>query len=387
LINSLNVIFPLYSANSHHDFTCKLEEEKVNLNNNFNLKKFSLYTPKNCPKIVGENLTFKKQSPAIINRENCYMDIDVDEPNNIEIDKTKKNDTTNIFDISDTNKDKIIDLTVDNFEDCFVNMLTPNLNQKTSSKKEIIESSNNKVSLNKKLIDLEMTNNSKKSNNARVKDALHHHRNKSSFFNSEDLRISKQENFNLGDEKSVSKNLHNMFSNNNPNKSSNLIEFDNDKNFNMFNNDNSIVKMCESKLEISQNNPNQDTFPSNLTSMISFMNNNNNNNLITSNLNIHNSNNKHIVEANIFDFDLRDSPSLLKFAQDHTFNNYFSHETKSKTTQSNQTNNNLNQDQDNPVNKKTKSLDLLSVSNQVNINILYSSSKKSDDKTRVIVYL
>jgi hypothetical protein len=93
------------------------------------------------------------------------------------------------------------------------------------------------------------------------------------------------------------------------------------------------------------------------------------------------------VEANIFDFDLRDSPSLLKFAQDQTFNNYFSHETKSKTTQNNQTNNNLNQDQDNPVNKKTKSVDLLSVSNQVNINILYSSSKKSDDKTRVIVYL
>ncbi len=358
----------------------------MNINNNFNLKKFSLYTPKNCPKNVGENLTFKKQSPAIINRENCYMDIDVDEPNNNEVDKNKKNDTTNIFEISETNKDKIIDLTVDNFEDCFVNMQTPNLIHKTSSKKEIIENSNFKVSLNKKLIDLEMTNNSKKSNNTRVKDALHHHRKKSSFFNSEDLRISKQENFNLVDEKSISKNMFNMFSNNNPNKSSNLIELDNDKNFNIFNNDNSIVKMCESKLEISQNIPNQDTFPSNLTSMISFMN-NNNNNLITSNLNIQNSNNKHIVEANIFDFDLRDSPSLIKFAQDQTFHNYFSHETKSKTTQSNQTNNNLNQDSDNPVNKKTKSVDLLSVSNQVNINILYSSSKKSDDKTRVIVYL
>ena len=373
-------------ANSHHDFTCKLEEEKVNLNNNFNMKKFSLYTPKNCPKTIGDNLTFKKQSPAIINRENCYKDIEKEENIDNEVDKTRKNETnTNIFEISETNKDKIVDITVDNFEDCFVNMLTPNLIQKTSSKKDIIECSNNKISLNKKLVDLEMTINSKKSNNSRLKDNFQHHRKKSSFFNSEDLRVSKQENFNLGDEKSISKNFMNIFGNNNLNKSSNLIEFDNDKNY-IFNNDNSIVKMCESRLEISQNNNNnQDIFPSNLTSMISFMNNNNNNNLITSNVNIQNSNNKHIVEANLFDFDLRDSPSLIKFAQDQTFHNYFSLDTKNISN--NNCNNNLNKDKENPVNKKTKSVDLLSVSNQVNINILYSNNKKSDDKTRVYIYI
>jgi hypothetical protein len=231
-----------------------------------------------------------------------------------------------------------------------------------------------------------MTNNSKKTNNTKAKDALHHHRKKSSFFNSEDLRVSKQENFNLGDESTISKNLFNIFAKNNPNKSSNLIEFDNDKNFNLFNHDNSLVKMCESRLEISQNNHNHDTFPSNLTSMISFVNQNNiNNNLISSNVNLHNNNNKHIVESNIFDFDLRDSPSLIKFAQDQTFQNYFSLETKSKKTQNNHSNNNLNQDSDNLTNKKTKSVDLLSVSNQININILYSNNKKSDEKTRVIV--
>ena len=366
-----------------------MEEEKLNMNNNLNIKKISLYTPKNTVKNVGENLTFKKQSPSILNRDR-YIDSETVEINlikdNFELNKKNVNEKSGTIHLDEPltlkEKENVIEFN-DNFDDCFSNIHSPK--KKSSSKKEI----NDATSKKKKVSEFEASNTSKKLLQTKSKEAYKHHRKKSSFFNSEDLRVSKQENFRIVEEKSINKNLFNMFAINS-NKSSHMIDFGDEKHFN--NNDNSLVKISDSKSEISHNNQQHETLTSNLTSMISFINNNNNVNGGNGNTNnniFHNSsNNKIVSNVDVFDFDFKDSPLQIRHQHEHTHQNYASYDARANLNTNINNNfvisqpNKFDANVENTMTKKTRSLDLFSISNQVNINIIYNN-KKIEDKTRV----
>ena len=374
-------------ANSHNEFTSKLEEDLPNLMGG-NIKKNSLNTPKNSEKKLGDNLTFKKPSPSALKREKCYY---MNEKLNLEnialkdIEPLRLEDNSNslYFEVS-TNKD-IIEFNVDKEDNCCPNMVTPRLEKNSTIKNEIADISVKKSAIIKRnSYELDLTDNSKTINNLKIKDTYKHHRKKSSFFNSDDLRVSKQENFKIIiEERTVNKNLFNLFAINS-NRSSNILEFENDKQFIYNNNDNSLVKISDSKSEISQNNQQHETLTSNLTSMISFINNNTNhqqsNKTVTQNTKLN-------IDMNTFDFDFKDSPVHIRYPQEPSHQIYFSYDGNSNTIESNTTmQNRLITQNDFSLNKKTKSLDLLSISNQVNINIMYNNTKRTNEKTRVYKY-
>ena len=380
-----------YLANSLHEFTSKLEEEKLNMNYQINVKKNSVFTPKNFTR-KDENLTFKKQSPAVINREKFYSEIDnlelnpkekefiiTDEIKNDKIEKSTNNKINNIFE--------------DNF-DCLPNLESLILSTKIG-KKEVFSKKNE---IDTSIVPIESGKKSPNlsNNNLKIKEIYKHHKNKSSFFNDDDFRVSKQETFKIVD-KSVNKNLFNMFSINS-NISSNIIELENDKHFNLNNNENSFVKTKEMKSEISQNYTNPDILTSNLTSMISFITNNqnipqNNTNKDTNNnCNIINNFNKIIVDnTNTFDFDFKDSPLIIK--QNPSNQNFLSNEIKLKSNKNqnllvtNATKYDYQSNHEDISTKKTKSLDMLCISNQINIDIIYNNKKVIEDKTRVNLFI
>ena len=115
--------------------------------------------------------------------------------------------------------------------------------------------------------------------------------------------------------------------------------------------------------------------------MISFINNNTNhqqsNKTVTQNTKLN-------IDMNTFDFDFKDSPVHIRYPQEPSHQIYFSYDGNSNTIESNTTmQNRLTTQNDFSLNKKTKSLDLLSISNQVNINIMYNNTKRTNEKTRV----
>lgn len=369
----LNVNFLIYvKANSLHEFTSKLEEEKLNL---VNIKKVSLYTPKNYAKNIDENLTFKKQSPAVMNRERCYSETDNFELNqkDNEVGRTENINTVEISIHNET--DNILGLNADNDEN-LPNLVNPQIFYAKSSalnKKE-----------NEKNQNVQIESGKKSPNLLKLNDTNKHHRKKSSFFNSEDLRVSKQETFKILDKSQLYTNLFNKFSVISNNKSSKQIDLDIDKQFNQ-NNDNSLVKIEDSKSEISQNNIKSEILSQNFSSII--INNNNTHNNIKNNIN----NNGNIINEiivdnmNAFDFDLKDSP--VKVNSIHQ--NFMSYDNKSSKYQpilaTNATRNDYHtsSNHESVLSKKTKSFDLFSISNQINIDLMYSNKKLAEDKSKV----
>ena len=350
-----------------------------------NIKKISLYTPKNLTKNLDENLTFKKQSPAVMSREKCYSEMDNLElnPKEKEVYRTEQINNAN-KERSTNNEINTVEFNVHNNE-CFRNLVSPEISVLMNKNQNDVD-----ININSNVIiesDKRSPNLSNK--NLKVNDVYKHHRKKSSFFNSNDLRVSKQDTFKIVD-KSLNKNLFNKFSVNS-NKILNLIELDNDKYFNINNNDNSLVKINDSKSEISQNNINPEIITSNFTSIISFINNNNtqnSHNNINNNCNIINNYNKIIVD-NMNTFDFNDSP--LK--QNPTNQHFLSYDNKSNINQHILVTNATKQDyhsnsnQESALSKKTKSLDLFSISNQMNVDITNINNKKlTEDKTRVNLF-
>lgn len=357
----MNCIICIYLVNSQFDFSYKPEKGELNICNIIN--KIPLNTPIKLGKNHFENLTFKKQSPEIYSRYKSYNE----NGNNL----LKVEDIKPLIFYGKTNinsegfkNNEIKDFNLDNKDNFSKHMITQDYKMSSETNKSSI------INLSSELKNI---NNTKNSSNLKI--AYNHFRKKSSLFNSEDLGVSKQENFKtLIQERSVNKNLFNMFGINS-NKSSNIVDFDHDKHF-AFINDSSLVKIRDSKSEISQNNYYNETekLTSNPTNMISYI---NNTNLMSNNKNVNTNIN---LDINLFDF--KDSPLNLKFPKEH--HNYLSYDSKSNPKESNSIQNKNTTHNFNTLNKKTKSLDNFSISNQVNINIVYNNTKKKEDITKVL---
>jgi hypothetical protein len=123
--------------------------------------------------------------------------------------------------------------------------------------------------------------------------------------------------------------------------------------------------------------------------MISFINNNSNQLAGTTNQQQNCNNNKIVTnfDINAFEFDFKDSPLQIRYPPEQTHQNYSSYDAKANSKNNFVITNPTKFEAhfENSLNKKTKSLDLFSISNQVNINIVYNNAnKKSEDKTRVL---
>lgn len=275
-------------------------------------------------------------------------------------------------------KNDLIPLNVENKYDCLKYKDSQNFFNNYSMRKEKDEVSFNKFEiLSKKSFQIDP--NIKNPIFIKVKDVIkHNNRKKSSLFNLEDLHITKEENFKIPiEERIVNKNLLNIFSKN-TNKSYHKFELDNDKHlvFNKYN-DNSLVKLSDSKSEILPNNQHHETLTSNCTSMISFI---NNTNIPQINQNL---NSKINFDMNTLDFDSKDScPINLAFPHELINPNYLSCDNKLITNTKIKVNT-KDLEETITMNKKSR-LDLFSIDNQININFVYNKSKKLEDKIVVL---